>query len=198
MDERLHGRGTVWMVALVALSLISCGGGEANRPAEAPGAETPAPAQKSAGGTASPAVQGYDCAGLITPQEIDALIGATGTKLVSGVRGDKNEILPGETECAFELPQNHMMGIFVYTGGGEGEGLDSFETIWEMSQEQGAVALAGVGERALFHPEFRGGPRVVARVRGRGILVDSGAFGDDKLKLADTVKKIATTVAGRV
>jgi hypothetical protein len=198
MSVRLKERGVKWMALLVALSLISCGGGgDANQPAAASAAASPPPAQKSDGRTAS-AIQGYDCVSLISPKEIDAVIGATGTKLVSGVRGDKNEILPGETECGFELPQNHMMGIFVYTGGGEGEGLDSFETIWEMAQEQGAVALPGVGESALFHPDFRGGPRLVARVRGRGILVDSGAFGDDKLKLAETVKKIASTVAGRV
>jgi hypothetical protein len=196
----IRHRNPMWALAAATGLLVGCGGGaEPDHAGGSPAADTQSRSPQDGDGiTRASAVEGHDCIALITPAEVDAITGVPGTKLVGGVRGDENEILAGETECSFELPQNHFMGVKVYTDSGVGEGLESFEEIWNVTAERGGTALPGFGERALFHADFSGGPRVAMWVRGRGILIDGAAFGDRSLDLEQSVKQVATTVVERL
>ena len=192
MTLQSSSRWITWSAALVALFVSGCGG-EAGTPAE-----QAQPAARSSSQVASAAVEGYDCSALISESEIDGIIGMSGTSRVGAVRGDENQFIDGHTECSYELPQNNYLNVSVYTGGGMGEGLESFEVLWEDAQEGGATALPGMGEAALLHTDAAG-PNVLVQVRGRGVSVGAGDFeGSDKLGLEEAIKRIATLVVGRV
>jgi hypothetical protein len=187
------------LVALVTVFSISCGGSDANPSAESTHADTQVSQQALPHQTALAGTQGYDCADLLSEQEIDRVIGLSGARRVSGVRGDENDVLPGHTQCGFALPQDFTLGISVYSGAGSGEGLETFDVVWNRAQSQGAEALAGIGESALLQANFPAGSRVLARAKGRGVLVGAGdPEGLGKLNLNDVVKRIAEIVVERV
>jgi hypothetical protein len=191
--------GPVPPVVLVALLAVGCSGSDAGRSAESTQTGAPVSARAPGAGTASAGVQGYDCADLITEREIDQVIGLDGTKRVSGVRGDENDVLPGHTECGYELPGNHVLGISVYSGRGSGEGLETFDFVWEQARSQGAESLSGIGESALIETDRPSGPRALARARDRGIRVAAGDLeGLGRLELDRVVRSILATVVGRV
>ena len=191
MNVKLCHRSVSQLAVLATLFAIGCGGGGTNPPAKSPEARNSK--------TAPSGSPGYDCASLISEQDIDHVIGLSGTKLVSGVRGDQNEVLPGHTQCGYGLPQDFTLGINVYSGTGSGEGLETFDAVWTLAQSQGAEALDGIGDSALIQTNFPAGPRVLVRAKGRGVIVDAGGSdGLGKLNLNDVVKRIVAIVVGRV
>ncbi len=144
-------------------------------------------------------VQGYDCTDLISEQEIDQIIELSGAERVTNIRGDENDILPGHTQCGYWLPQDFTLGISVYSGEGEGEGLETFDFVWDRAQSQGAEALASFGDSALLQSDFASGPRIYARARGRGIIVGAGDFaGLGTLDLDEVIKRILAILIERL
>jgi hypothetical protein len=187
-------------IAFVAVLFICCLSGCSGDQREGmTGSTEGRPARPATEGVAKAGVEGYDCLSLITGEEIDRIIGSSGTKLVSGVRGDKNEILAGETECGYEIPENRFLGVAVYTGSGFAEGLESFDTIWEDAEGRNAEEISGIGEKALMETDFAGGNQLLARVGGRGLKVGAGDFKtEESRELDEAVKKIAGTIASRL
>jgi hypothetical protein len=144
-------------------------------------------------------VEGYDCADLISEQEIDQIIELSGTERVTNTRGDENDILLGHTQCGYALPQDFVLGISVYSGEGFGEALETFDVVWGLAQSQGAEALPGLGDSALIQTDFPAGPRVLVRARGRGILVGAGDLeGLGKLDLDEVIMRVLAIVIERL
>lgn len=129
-----------FVAVLFSCCLSGCSGDQREGTAGSAGDRPAKPATEE---VAKAGVEGYDCLSLITAEEIDRIIGSTGTKLVSEVRGDENEILAGETECGYEIPENRFLGVAVYTGSGFAEGLESFDTIWEDAGRRSAERSPG-------------------------------------------------------
>jgi hypothetical protein len=145
--------------------------------------------------TSAASVQGYDCTELISEQEIDQIIGLSGTEYRSGVRGDENDILAGHTQCGYELPENFVLGLSVYSG----EALETFDFVWNRAQSHGAEALSELGDDALIQSDFPSGPRVYARAKGYGLIVGAGDLeGLGKLDLDEVIKRILMIVIERL
>ncbi len=154
-------------------------------------------ANSSAASTAG--VQGYDCIDLISEQEIDEVIALSGTKRVSGVRGDENDILPGHTQCGYALPLDFVVHVDVYSGEGFGEALETFAFVRDMAQDQGAEMLTGFGDSALIQTDYLTGSRVLARVAGYGIIVGAGDLeGLGRLDLDEVIKRILAILIERL
>jgi len=148
---------------------------------------------------AASGIHGYDCDTLISPKEIDEIIGASGTRRLSGVRGDENDALPGHTDCGYALPADLTLGVSVYSGTGSGEAMETFEVVWDKAVKDGAQPAPGVGDEARLQPDVLGGPRLLARAKNRGVIVlMADASGSGKIDLAAATKRVAAIVAGRL
>ena len=147
------------------------------------------------GAQASPqAARVYDCADLITEQEIDRVIGQSGTKRFVGSRGDPDPGVPGYSECNYELPRGVVLGVAVYTV----EILGNIDVAWTRSLAEGAKAVSGIGESALL-ADVPGGRLILAHARGRGLRVNAGDMEETgKLDLNEVVKRVAAIVVARI
>lgn len=144
-------------------------------------------------------VQGYDCNDLMSEQEIDRIVGLSGTVVLGSARGDENDVLPGHTECGYELPDDMLLTISVYSGAGFGEALETFDVVWTAAQSQGAEPLPEMGVGALLQLDFPTGPRILARAQGLGIVVGaSDPEGLDKHDLTEVIRRVLALVVERL
>jgi hypothetical protein len=195
---------TTVLTGLFALAACSgTGSPVTSAPVATSGTASVAPAGSPSSGDAAggTGARGYDCATLLTPAELDLAAGLKGGTVTTTHRGDQPSAgeVPGVTECAIEIPTvSDWAGSFhVFTGD---DALANFETAWQMAQQSGAVALAGVGGDALIASSPELGVRGYAR--GNGVALDIGVSWDDQSTteqaVKDAVKQILATVLSRV
>jgi len=176
MIARLHLRTIPQLAVLVALFVV--------------GAATRAGAQASPQNS-----QVYDCGDLIREQEIDRVIGQSGTKLAFSSRDAQDPSVPGYTECDYDLPGGVVLGVAVFTGAAR----ENIDQAWTLSQGAGAKAISGIGESALL-ADAPGGRIILVRVRGgRGVRVNAGDVeGSGRLDLDEVIKRVAAIVVPRI
>jgi hypothetical protein len=199
------------LVVSALFILAACGGAgspASTAPPPTSGAGTggvasnaPVGSAPNGGGGGGTGARGYDCPTLLTPGELDEAAGLKGGTVTTTHRGDQPSAgeVPGVTECAIEIPTvSDWAGSFhVFTGD---EALANFETEWQIAQQNGAVALAGVGGDALIvsTPELG----VHGYARGAGVAIDIGVSWDDQSTteqaVKNAVKEILATVLSRV
>lgn len=137
-----NGRSAI--VLVLTLLAVACGG-VAPAPGGSPAAgvtpggadatETPA----GGGATAAPPAQGLDACGIITPAEIEAVIGSAVTAESGG------DAVDGQTICTFRTADGE--GV-LYTAH-DPDGIVGFDA-WKTDSE--AQSVPGLGDEAFFHP----------------------------------------------
>jgi hypothetical protein len=177
----------VWALCAAA-GLVTPGCGEADRPAPVQAPAT-SPAAPAAGG----AVKGWDCAALLTTQEVDSFVGRGGAQLVSHVRGDTNREVPGHTECGYQLPPAGGLHFYVNTGPalGPASGYD----LRGSAQRNHAEKLSGIGDEAWMWDLKGNSFSAVAFAKGAEVFVGVGNEGGRGKEIA---QRVLETVVSRL
>lgn len=163
-----------------------CGGADRPAPVKAP-ATTTGPAM------ASGAAKGWDCATLLTPQEVDSFVGRGGAKVVSHVRGDTNQEVPGHTECGYHLPPAEGLHFYVNTGPAlePASGYD----LRGSAQRNNAEKLSGIGEDAWMWDLKGNSFSAFAVAKGAEVFVGVGNEGGRGKEVA---RRVLETVVSRL
>lgn len=173
MNRRLQA---TLLLCVVALSASGCG--EADN-----AARVQTPVATSGPSAARGAAKGWDCAALLTTQDVERIVGRGGARIVSSVRGDANQEAPGHTECGYELPPAGGLHFFVNTGPALASGSD----LRGSAQRNKAEKLSGIGDEAWTWDLKGKSFSAVAVVKGAEVFVGVGNEGGQGKAIAQHV-----------
>jgi hypothetical protein len=175
----------LWL-CVVALSAAGCG--EADK--AVPG-QTPAAVSGQQPPVARSAARGWDCAALLSPQDVERIVGRGGATIVSSVRGDANPEAPGHTECGFFVPPAGGLHFFINTGPALAP--ESGYDLRGSAQGYNVESLNGIGDEAWMWELKGNSVSAVAIAKGAEVFVGVGNEGDRGKEIAQRLLEIVVS-----
>jgi hypothetical protein len=193
LSKRLTGVPIAQMASVVLLV------GGCSRADSAPPAGTASAESGARPSTAAPKT--YECDSLIPVQQMDRLAGVTGTKRSTLKRSkEEEEMYQGVTYCEYYLSESLTLTFIMYDQRGSGGDESPFSFAWGRAKREDGEPVSGVGDAALLERNTVAGTVLLTQAKGRGIIARIGdvSEGGSKLDKPDVLKRVTTTIVGRL